>query len=453
MVVGQSVACEIIMLAEMSTITDEKPFVDDEASVATAQALASEALRLAEEAKKAAQRLAEVRATLLYLKQLNSPKEQPLIVDTSIVEEKKEAEVVVEAPVSDVAANEIHVPHEERDAAADVEEAPEVVTPIERASSPTNSVASPASPVSILKNAASKSGPKEVRYAPDTVDPVSSPSKVAPLTEAPSEDDLIVKLYDAVGIDKICGIDFSAQEGEQVSVPIKQSLVPPEVLQEVDPFEENTMSVEEEITVEEPKRGNTVEEPKEESTTTVTIDSQAKSEPVEEPPVPEDEVAASAPAVEPEVEVPAPVSSPTEVVAEESTDQQVAKVDPPTSTGEVAHAEATVPTEAVVEEKQDETATPVKEPAEPKGAKPLTVDTTMTKETKVFESPRRMTPLMKQALARQRTPVLSKPDPFGGEHDDMDFIPCGSGDPSCVDGDDEDLSKLSSPRMLCGWGV
>lgn len=453
MVVGQIVAGETMMLAEISTISGAKTGIEDDATAANAEALALEALRLAEEAKKAAQRLAEVRATLNYLKQLNSPKEESLKVQTTIVvEEKKEAEVVDEKPpVETELEKEVAAPLEASTATPVVAEAaaPVAVTPIDTVSSPSNSMATPTSPVSILKNPASKSEPKEVRYAPDTVDPVSSPSRKGQsvVTEAVAEEDLIVKLYDAVGIDKICGLDFSAPTGEKNwSATAKPSspLSPKKTLDLlVDPFAGAKLNLEKDTKV------VVVEQKKEEST---DVTSQADREPAVEPVGPHDEVTPAVAETAP-VEEPA---TPTEEVVEEATEELVTKVDPPTSTSEDLKAEesSSSPAEPVEAVPADEATSPVKA-AEPKGAKNLTVDTTATAKPSSLESPHKMTPLMKKALARQRSPVLAKPDPFGGEHDDMDFIPCGSSDVVVADDGEEEAAanQLSSPRMLCGWGV
>lgn len=462
------------MLAEMPTIVDEKKTSDDEdEKFATAEALAMEALRLAEEAKRAAERLAEVRATLLYLQAKNKPsKPQSLTVDVAVTEES--------------------TPIEGDDTSSDALVTPRSVT------SPTGSVVSP---VSILKTSASKSEPKEVRYAPDTVDPIVSPSKKTNVLQpAPSaeETDLIVKFYDAVGIDKICGLEFDADDQQSPVSPAspatKRSVISHRLAMKADPFEAGSLRVldsvdqSEQIVVDKKEvvtdvsciaETAPVSSPVPVTAETVApvtaVDPEAvtpiatKDEPLVPPvPVPENDDQIVTIVAEPEeqvvvannttedktvLEANVQVEGESESAVDAESSNARAKVDPPSSQGKKDSTSASASTNSppVAEESVVESAiaTPKEEPVT-KVAKNLTpLDTTTTVESKVVNP---VSPLKKQLLARKRAPLLAKPDPFGGEHDDMDFIPCGSHE--CVAPEENDgQEQLSSPSMLCGWGA
>ncbi len=443
MAVSPITSGDTMMLADVSMIVDEKKTSDDEDErYATASALAAEALRLAEEAKRAAERLAEVRATILYLQQQNKPRpqspQQPLSLDIK-VEDTLTVDVQVEEEKSECEKNDT------------ILEA--LVTP-QTATSP---VASIPSPVSILKTSTSKSEPKEVRYAPDTVDPVVSTSKKAQVldgAQSPAEEtNLIVKFYDAVGIDKICGLEFDQVEIEQQApVPnkTKRVFVAPKLAMQADPFEAGSIGVMDNVD----QSDAAIHKRKEETSPTPAISEEKVGKPAAVTcNVKSETDITSVPAVEEaKLQTNHDVKAETKVVAGDSTTSR-AKLDPPSNLvkKEISSPIAEGSVDQIADQKTSEVAESREEHVTevPKDSQPVALDVPVAP----VKEPHHMSSLMKQVLARKKAPILAKPDPFGGEHDDMDFIPCGSNEPAYPQNDDDLEGNLASPRMICGWGA
>lgn len=384
------------MTTEMHDISDEKKVCDfEDDKVAEAEWLASEALRLAEESKRAAERLEEIRATIRYLTG-DKPK-------------------TVEKPKPE--ALKTHIAPEEE--------------PETEAASPTSVVSPTAalSPVSILKTAASKSGPKELRFTEDTKQLLEAASKeeVEAAIKA-VEDNIIVRLYDAVGIDKLCGLDFDDHAALKPNAREAMSKMAQDVGIFASLSEESVTSVTlpdvrpEEISA--VKRQILARKLGLATTDPFTADSlKPSSDPFEAESL---NVADSADAIEEATDKPRSNSpelavKPVVALKEEA---PVAKTEAPVATVEAAKTEAPVATEEIVAEQPKE----------------LSIQTSGSALSQTG-----MTSIKQQILLRQKIhPLLEKNDPFGGEHDDMDFMGCGK---NTVDED----HTVSSP--FCGMGL
>jgi hypothetical protein len=208
-----------VSTAEMSIIEDEKKVQEPEDDKVTqAELLANEALRLASESKRAAEKLAEIRAAIAFLQSKSYVMPQPTVSD----EEKRE-EVPVQAVASPVAP--VVVPASAY--AVSLLSKPELtVSPVEQPEekaeeAPREVIASPAasvsSPVSILKKVESKVVAKEFRFSPEVVVPAIAPKAkgaVVPSSKSGQSDDepLIIKFCDALGMDRLCSLEIDNEE-------------------------------------------------------------------------------------------------------------------------------------------------------------------------------------------------------------------------------------------------
>ena len=456
-----------MMFAEMPTISDEKktPDVEDD-KVAEAEYLAADALRLAEEAKRAAERLAEIKAIIHFL-----AKGKPKLELKVQVEEETEKRQQEDAP-----------------AGGNFPATPRTLA------SPENSLSSP---VSIMKTVnAEKGGTKEVRYAPDTVDPAEA-KKAAEASQ--KRFDPIVKLYDAVGIDKICGLQFDEEEeppmppkkqglsqeamqamidsktpsesasyhqGHEILSPSRRAFLARQYAMGADPFETVNLgaasSIEETDSIEETtKEVNPVSETRDPAVTAPVEDTskETTTSPVEET----SEKTATSSVEETSEEAGTSTASPepvTEVkpVVEEPAPTR-AKVDPPTSGKNdvavpVAVAEV-LETPAAVEPTAGETKeVPVVET--------VTTPVDQPSESSPVESPpvvqSHSSYQQEQLWIRNYNYLGDKADPFSGE-DGIDCM-CGSGDAAfgaTAFPDEEELagraaSLPTSNSVFCGWG-
>lgn len=419
-----------MMLADM-TLADEKKTQDwGDDKIAEAESLAAEALRAAEEAKRAAERLAEVRASL---KILNGNKPKPVKAPTP------------ETPVSKIVPTTTPVSKEETPTKEEVEAETEKVDP-EPEATPEEPAPRSTTPVSILKSPSyAKSETKEVRYAPDTV----IQNEEAPTPEE-EEFDLIVQMFDAVGIDKICGLN-SSEAGVRIS---QQKPFPKVTAAAMAAYAAVMASVnaEKAASVNEEKTENEATEKTSDTEKTEQPNGEVKFAPLVPPMMAAIAAAAASlasPKIEPATQVPT-TPAPVAIVA-----------DPPASAEKEMDIKETLATSGPID--------PVEEKQVPVVAEEMAAESTEAKESETptektqDAQPQKTTalsPVKQQILIRRRQHhLISKADPFGGEHDGMDFLPCGSGDACGVtafpDIDDSSIVHQGPPSnpMVCGWGA
>ena len=419
MVLSQPTA---VTIAEMSVIHEEKKVQDPEDDkVAQAEMLANEALRLATESKRAAEKLAEIRAAIAFLQSKSyamppvtvSKAEQreeapasipvmnpvvpavvaPVVVQTpapvAVQAPVAPAPVVVVAPVAPtppvVVEAPIHSP-------VSILKKTELTVDVKTNEVPLEAVVSPSAstPVSILKRADSKAGAKEFRFSPEVVDP-SVPAKVQPapvqtITSVMSDDEpLIVKFCDALGMERLCSLEIEHDDDVVLTKDEKLAYI------------KNAFDMEAE------GAGAYVAMAR----ARAPVASSAPSTPAPSTPAPStpESVASSA------VEMPVPS---TPVVIDSTVETPVAetqRVEIPTS-----EATATIDTKLTIE-------------TEAQPAETTAVAATMDADSSVVSTTGEgtLSPIKFQILANAIAPrVIHQPDPFAGEADDMDFT-CGWG--------------------------
>jgi hypothetical protein len=462
--------------AEMSALRDEKKVSEPEDDKITeAETLANEALRLATESKRAAEKLAEIRAAIAFLQSKADPSVQadvskeagcervvPEPVSTSIVPvvapspilskpeavETPAAPVVapspivekpaaVESPAAPVVApspiqekpEAVESPAAPVVAPSPIQKKPEAVetpaavpspaltvsTDVQAKEVPPAVVASPtvalSSPSSILKKSDSRPAVKEFRFSPDVVDQVS-PVKAVPAV-APTT--TVSETQD----DEPLIVRFCDALGMErlCSLSIEREDIAPLTVQERMSYIKNAFAMEAE-------GGAFV------AMVPPTSSSTPKSVPV---------VQSTAPVVAPAVESTVPVVAstaestvPVDVPVVESTVPVVASTAESTLPVDVPAVESATPTSIVVPVEEATLVTspaegsePLEAPKQPKVS--LTVETSSSVMSETGEGV--LSPIKKQILANAIAPkVIHKADPFAGELDDMDF------------------------DMVCGWG-
>ena len=407
----------------MSVIHEEKKVQDPEDDkVAQAELLANEALRLATESKRAAEKLAEIRAAIAFLQSKSYPTPQ---VTASKAEEREEAvasraasvtvvtpvvpalvaPVVVEAPVVEAPAVVqtpvtptpvvVQTPVTPTPVAPAPVKKPELTVDVKSNEVPREAVASPAasvvSPVSILKRADSKAGAKEFRFSPEVVDPSvpvkAQPAPVHTINSVMSDDEpMIVKFCDALGMERLCSLEM---EHDDVPLTKDQKLA----------YIKNAFDMEAEGAGAYVAMARTRA-----SVVSAAVETPAPSTPAS--------VASTA------VETPVPS---TPVVTYSTVETPVEETRPV----EIPAIDATAKTHETLT--MDTQAQPVETPAvvaSAQSTKELTIDSSSI----VSESGDGvLSPIKFQILANAIAPrVIHQPDPFAGEIDDMDFT-CGWG--------------------------
>jgi hypothetical protein len=373
------------MMMDASDALEEKTTQDSYAIKAAF--LAAEALRLAEEAKRAAARVAEVKASLSPGNSVRSPRAMP---ETPVVEARD--------------ANQTK--RLSCDPPSKLSDPPPGGTVLFRSFGDTELRKDEASEVTAEKRSTVPAATPTTTTADDgIVTAVVAPQATVPATvldeKKPETTDLFVKMLDAFGVDRLCGVDDAslqlAYEEEEKKNPPRSPRAAPSVA-----------TIPEEPSMQE------------------TVDSKAEAAPAEADAAAPVAARAVHATVAPVVVGTVSAAAVVHVAAAPVVEATPATIEPAAPT-------PVVPTPVPVAEKSEPTQETTEEPAVVPSSSALSEAALddIAVERNVTMVSARGKKILGVSRSKMMHPVLATADPFGGDHDD--FMPCSCGDDPLIE--------------------